>query len=472
MSKTPEQGYRERHEDGAIERRGTLPPSVKKYHFGVELGRHTREASLEIVGDPSSPIEEQKEEMGRYAAEESVRQIAEFLKDNPNKYVLWNMATGKTFNWQQFLPTAAKKYGFDHTRVIPMIKEEVWDRDGKHFPPGHEFDFRGKRIKAFHDTFGLKPKTVSVTDSGEIEGNLFASDYDMSPAEAARYMNETWRKLMATGKVNEFTTTGVGPDMHVGEMQINQMGLDRMLEQQDFFILPIEEYSKERGMFRWEKPDGTFYPNTNVYVEKDEAGEWHDVEIGKKHSGFGWTMGIGWRQMRASEAGAIFVLDTESKALAFRAALEGSFKKAKRWIKDDKGQNIKELQFQGAQERIAVKELMVFVKELIEKKILSPEVLEEKGRNFEVAGRSTENQLDIFFRLLDDIYKAYEIHDLSPRDEVSRKQFFEPLWHLTNEYLGMRSPFGRQFGDAVRNGLPVRIIATPAACKEIQEWLP
>ncbi|MFA6963258.1 MAG: hypothetical protein WC227_00885 [Patescibacteria group bacterium] len=412
-----------------------------------------------MVGSSESSKDEQKKEMGQIVAEESAKGMAKIVEKG--KKVLWSMATGSTFNWPENLPVSLEQTGVDPKDIIPIVKEDAWDQDRNHFPSGNGYDFRGKRINSFHKLFGLEPKNVSVSD-GQIEGNIVAPDYDMSPEQAVDYMNETWSALTKTGQVEGFTTTGVGEDMHVGEFQINKMGLENQIKQMDFFLQPVNDYSDERGLFRWLKNPEEFAKESNVFVERGKEG-WQatgrTAKLGEDIVG-GTVMGMGWRAMLETPGGAVFAFDSGSKALAARSAIQGSLSGV---IKDSDGIEVLKVEAERGEGIGIWDDLAKIVGQYEEDGILEHGYFDKI-----MASSETENsKIGLINNILEDIYSAYIEKNISPQKPEQNEKYFQPLWRLVNRYLGYRSPVSLWVSQLQRRGTPVTLVITRQAAAEL-----
>lgn len=439
--------------------------SVREFEFYPEIEGDRPPIKVTVVGSPEDSVERQKELLGIIVAEKTAKRMKAII--DSGKKVLWNMATGSTFKWPECLPNAMAGAQVDPNDVIPIVKEDVFDAHGKHYPPGHPYDFRGRRTESFHQLFGLDPENVSVDTEGQIDGNIVAPGYDMSPEQSVEYMNTTYQALKESGQVIGLTTTGVGEDMHVGEMQINRMNTESMLRQRDFFLQPVENYSRERGLFKWLQQEQSFYSHGNSYVKKSDEG-WVSAgrgsEFGEEISGI-QVMGMGWREMFDSPGGAIFAFDSGKKSLAARSALEGSFSGS---FKNKEGQTVAHLDSKHGEGGEVFQELSDFVDKLVEEGVLDVDFKKQDQHKPRIA-ESGEAVIDpgLIDRILRTIYGTYEKKNISPSDPEIEQKYFQPIWKIVNRYLGMRSPVALWVRELYRRNTPIEMVLTREAAKEL-----
>ena len=446
-----------------LERFEFIPRILKPEGEGPERKSVEKEGqpiSITIVGERGGDPAKNKELMGRYAVRVAMSQIEDVQKEG--KTALFFMATGKTYNWERSedLLEAVKTGRVDPDKVIVTLKEDCWDHDGQHMPPGDVLDFRGKRIRGFHDVVGIEPQNAQVSSDGEISGNILAPDYDMSPEESVKYLNETWQALMKTGEVKGVNLSGVGEDLHAGEMQINKASAKEALPQRDWFIQDEQSYSRARGLFKWQKSQQEFYPNSNVFLELQEDGTFESAGRAKEYHGFGKILGVGWRALLNTEGGATFSFDTAKKALATRMALEGSFDGQ---VKKQNGEVVADIERDAGEGLGIMDDLMEFTEELSKEGIL------ESGFVEEIRNRIKKKELyAIVDDVLEQVYQAYEDQKILAKNDEQREKYFEPIWRLVNKYVGKRSPLSALIRGLARNGVKIELVMTPEAAQELE----
>ena len=389
----------------------------------------------------------ENEQYGRVIAN-AVVEAYKTAKRN-NKKLVFDMATGSSpaAAWPE-LQQLYNDGEIDLNHIIVLGHEEVWGN----YEKGDKSDFDSYRKREIFENNDLA--VIPITDAKEVEGNseingnfipLHLAD---DAGSASQKFSEIMKALRQRDDVYFLGLYGVGTDGHVGEIQINSMGISPTIKRMESYDEDIINYSYERGQFKWwNKDENSFHQEDNIFWKRGvKAGE-EDVgrAIWQGYSGIQEGIGIGWRDL-LNEDEVLLVFNNSSKQLAFKLALEGSFSGQ---IKDSERNEIMQIEKEKGEGELILPNLIEFAKELSGNKLINDD-------EFEIVISKPNLRCREILKL---IYKFLDSVDASLDDDNYRK-IYEKIWILINRYIGKRSPIGRLIEMRSLFGKSTKIIAT------------
>lgn len=428
--------------------------SKSEYHFhpenekGVDLKRGV---DITVVGSREDSPEVNDKLFGKHIAERFKEIVLETQKSN--KRLVFDMATGNSPKavWPE-IQDMVEKGELDLSNVIVIGHEEAWGD----FQPGDHSDFDAYRKKEFftRNNLDIEPITDIQQVSGEeIKGNFVPMRQSDNVTEAiAKY-----RQLLVGLKKREdtvfFGLYGVGKDGHIAEIQSQNMGVADTNERLETYQIDINDYSIERGAFRWSDESGEgFRPEDNIFSDRKKMSE-PDVEVGRAqtagYTGIKYAAGLGWKVM-ISEDTIIIAYNGSSKKLAFELTIEGSFSGP---IVDDNGETVTKVKADYGEGENIYHDLEQYVKKLIAEGVLNEEKVDKIMTEAESSSKWAGLKCRGLFRA---IYSGFD--DLMLEGSDPR---YQELWKFTNRYIGKRSPVARLVKMRALAGRKTELVITP-----------
>lgn len=416
--------------------------------------------SITIVGSLENSPEQNKELFGKYIADKIASEVK--LAQQENKKLVFDAPTGGTPKpiWSE-LTAKIEKGELNFSNVIVMGHEEVWRSDeaeeaNQDIPNTYvenakldthrkkKFDnFRRKEILE-NNNIDVKPITqIEEVSKEKIEGNFIPMHLSNDPKKAVEKYSQIVNKLVDREDVKMIGVYGVGTDGHIGEIQIQTMGRKSSSERKHVYSDPRENYSIEKGSFRWQKDNSKeFNPEENIFWQRKDNEE---KNVGRTM--FDSVVGLGWKEMLKNDK-LILAFNDQSKALAFKLAIEGSIDGE---IKDKEGKVIKEIKRDKGEGEKIITDLEKYAIKLEKEGILEKGTV-DKNRKSNDALRC-RGLFKAIYEKLDEVNASYD----DPR--------YQEMWKFTNRYIGKRAPVSRLIRMRSILGKETEIVATPQVIK-------
>ncbi len=403
-------------------------------------------SSLEvvIVGKKESDPAENQKAFGEYIAHEIAREVS--VAREQGKKLIFDMATGSSP--RSIWPALERmvKDGLDVSNVIVVGHEEAWGT----YEPGSKSDFDAYRKKEFFERNHLPIQLIESTDpltEQDIEGNFVPMHLSDNPDDAASRYSEILHALHDRDDVASLALYGVGTEGHIGELQIHSLGREDSRARKNVYVEDLQNYSVEKGAFRWSDEQGGFHPEDNIFWQRGEATSDVGRAIWQGYKGMEKIMGLGWKETLDNDH-FILALNDESKSLAFQLAMEGSMDGT---LVNNEDQEAMKLKREKGEGEAILDELEDFALEL-EKAGVLPAGTVEKNRASQKKLKSG--------KLFEAIY-----HALDTIEAKSDDPRYERMWAFANRYIGKRAPVSRLIRLRTLLGMKTTIVATPEVVK-------
>jgi|GEM_PF-5450384 len=439
---------------------------MERYKLTTEAPpEEAHEFLINIVGTAAESRETALEKYGTYIAERVVTAIQE--AQHNNKKLVLDAATGSTPKpvWPALKKLVETKR-IDLSSVIIIGHEEGWGT----YEPGSQSDFDAYRKRILED-LNVPVREIRTTDAVSkkvFDGNFVPmhlrevrrDDFEQgskgdedfflaeqnAAMESAQTYDEILKALRSREDVTFFGLYGVGTDGHIGEMQVDQMGIERSRERKSSFAEPDTEhpYSVEGGFFYWQDQGDSFHPESNIFWERGtKLGESVGRAVWQNYTGVHQMIGIGWRDMLA-EDDMIIAFNDVGKSLAFQLALEGSLTGK---IVDAQNQAVQRVEREKGEGEAIFFDLWKYALEIEREGLLT------FGETEKAAGEAGKLKCGVIFK------KIYEALD---RNEApSGDPHYREMWKFANRYIGKRAPVARLIRMRSLLGKKTELVATP-----------
>lgn len=412
--------------------------------LGQEKQEHIENpsSSLEVivVGKNENDPAENQRAFGEYIAKKIGQAVNKARAEG--KQLVFDMATGSSP--RAIWPALEKLIteGLDVSNVIVVGHEEAWGT----YEPGGKSDFDAYRKKEFFERNHIPIQEIASTDAlteDHIAGNFMPMHLSEDPEEAASHYAEILHSLHGRPDVSSLALYGVGTEGHIGELQVHSLGREDSSSRKNVYVDDLQNYSVEKGAFRWSDNNGGFHPEDNIFWQRGETTTDVGRAIWQGYKGMEKIMGLGWRETLHNDH-FILALNDGSKSLAFQLALEGSVDGT---LVDKHGQDTMNIHRQKGEGETILPDLEQFALEL--------EALGALPKGTTEDNRQSQDALkcDNLFKKIYSALDAVVANADDPR--------YEKMWTFANRYIGKRAPVARLVRLRTLLGMKTTIVATP-----------
>lgn len=416
--------------------------------FGQEKHEPTegKPSGLEvvIVGKKENEPDENQKAFGEYIAQEIGRTVDDAREEG--KRLVFDMATGSSP--RAIWPALEKMIngGLDISNVIVVGHEEAWGN----YEPGSKSDFDAYRKKEFFGRNHIPIQEITSTNGlieDRIEGNFVPMHLSEDPEQAASRYAEILHSLHARADVSSLALYGVGTEGHIGELQVHSLGREDSRDRKNVYVEDLQNYSVEKGAFRWSDEKEGFHPEDNIFWQRGKTSTDVGRAIWQGYKGMDKIVGLGWKETVRNDH-FILALNDESKSLAFQLALEGSIDGT---LINKQGDETIDIKRQKGEGETILRDLEKFALEL--------ETSGELPNGTVENNRQSQDALKCGY-----LFKAI-YHALDATEAKADDPRYEKMWGFANRYIGKRAPVARLIRLRTLLGMKTTIVATPEVVK-------